>query len=139
MRLLSAYDDLMQRTLAGLLGPLNRVRFLARLRSAAGQDYEHWGLERTYGKEPAQSAMRQAHTEAFVRELSTPVSELWQELVSAAKSEGLEAAECAQSLLGLIDSTPQELGGGSVEHHQYVVTSLTCLARSPRLAIRQAA
>lgn len=138
MKLLSAYDDFTERTMRGLVSTLSKVGFLSGIRSSAG-DYQHWGLERTFGKESAQTAMRKAHTEAFVGELATPVSQLWKELVSAAESQGVEPAEYAQSVLDLIDGVPDDLGGGSEEHHQYVVTSLSFLAQTPGPAIRRAA
>jgi hypothetical protein len=138
MRLLSAYDDLLERTMRGVAGTLSKVQFLSGIRSS-GEDYRHWGLERTYGKESAQTALRKTHTEAFVAELSTPVSQLWKELVSAAESQGVEQAEYAQSLLDLIGNVPHDLGGGSEEHHQYVLKSLSFLAQTRGPASRLAA
>lgn len=138
MRLLSAYDDFTERTMRGVAGTLSKVRFLSGIRSSA-EDYQHWGLERTYGKESAQTAMRKAHTEALVAELSMPISQLWKELMSAAESQGVEPVGYAQSLLDLIGDVPDDLGGGSEEHHQYVVKSLSFLAQTRGQAIRQVA
>lgn len=138
MRLLSAYEDLSERTIAGIAGTLSKVRFLASIRSSA-EDYEHWGLERTYGKASAKSAMRKAHTEALLEELSAPVVRLWSELRSAAESGGEEPVKYAESLLGLIANAPEELGGGSEKHHQYVVKSLYLLAHTHGQATDQGA
>jgi len=132
MRLLSAYHDFMERTLSGLPGALAKVRFVAGLRRSSQQSYEHWGLERTYGKESAQSAISKAHTEAFQAELSTPLSQLWEELASA---EG----QATESVSELAEGIPPELGGGAIEHHQYVVKSLSLLARTRERSIHRAA
>jgi len=139
MRLFSAYDDFMERTLGELPGALAKVRFVSGLRGSSLQGYEHWGLERTYGKESAQTAIGKAHTEAFRAELSTPLSRLWEELVSAAKAEEMEAGKSAESELDLKDAIPSELGGGSVEHHRYVLKSLSLLAQTRGPASRRAA
>jgi hypothetical protein len=138
MRLFSAYDDFIERTLGELSGALAKVRFVSSLRSSH-QGYEHWGLERTYGQESAQAAMSKAHTEAFIGELSTPLSQLWEELTSTAKVEEVEAGKWADSELNLMDGVPSELGGGAIEHHRYVLSSLALLARTRGPAIRQAA
>jgi len=124
--------------MGGIPGTLGKVRFLSSIHSSA-EGYQHWGLERTYGKESAQTAMRKAHTEAFLAELSMPVSQLWKELTSVAESEGVEPAKYAQSLLDLIGNVPDELGGGSEKHYQYVVRSLSFLAQTHGSAIRPAA
>ncbi len=139
MRLFSAYDDLMERTLGGLPGALAKVRFVSGLRCSSHQGYEHWGLERTYGKESAQTAISKAHTEAFIAELSTPLSQLWEEAVLAAKGEEMEAGRWAESGLDLMDGIPPELGGGSIEHHRYILMGLSLLARTRGPAIRPAA
>src|SRR5579862_1393309 len=138
MRLLSAYEDLSERTMSGIVGTLSKVRFLSSIRSSP-EDYQHWGLERTYGKASANSAMKKAHTEAFIEELSVSVVQLWNELRSAAETGGEEPAKYAESLLGLIDNAPEELGGGSEKHHQYVVKSLYLLAHTHGRAIDQGA
>lgn len=138
MRLFSAYDDFMERTLGGLPGSLAKVRFVSGLRSSH-QGYEHWGLERTYGREPAQTAISKAHTEAFIAELSTPLAQLWEEMVLAAKAEEMEAGRWAESGLDLMGGIPPELGGGGIEHHRYILKGLSLLARTRGSANRRAA
>ena len=138
-RLLSAYDDFRQHTLGGVPGALAKLRFLSSLRPSGKEDYRHWGLERTYGRGPAQEAMGKAHTEAFLAELSVPLHELWKELLAAAGNEGLEVAQYARSLLDLTGKLPDELGGGSRKHHLYVLKGLALVAQIPGAATPPAA
>jgi len=138
MRLRSAYDDLMERTMGAVSGILGRLRFLGSIQSSRNE-YEHWGLERTYGKEPARCAIRKAHTEALLEELSTPIAALWSEGISAAERENMPATDYARSLATLINCVPGELCGGSEKHHQYVIMSLVLLFQTHGLTTRQAA
>jgi hypothetical protein len=137
MRLLSAYDDLMERTINGLSGALGKVRFLGMIRSSSGV-YEHWGLERTYGRESAQCAMKKAHAEVLLAELSTPLADLWRELESEAENEAVRPVEYARSLMDIVANVP-ELSGGSEKHHRYVIKSLLLLAQTRGSASRQVA
>jgi len=129
MRLLRAHEDFAERTLAGLPTILGKLRFLSSIRISA-DEYQHWGLERTYGKESAQEAVRTAHTEIFLTELSTPLSELWKELSSEANHEGTELSYLAKILFELVRQVPTELGGGSERHHDYVLRALFLLAQT---------
>lgn len=138
MRLLSAHEDFVERTMGAVHGTLEKLEFFSGIRSSA-EEYHHWGMERTYGRECAQDAIRKAHTTAFVAELSTPLSDLWAELVSAAESQGTDMLESAQAILAAPGVVPQELGGGSRAHHHYVLTSLFLLARTRALTSRQGA
>ena len=128
----------MERTLQSVPTVLAKLRFLSSIRLSA-VEYQHWGLERKYGKEPVQRAMREAHTKIFLAELSTPLSELWGELSSVAEREGVERREFAAALSALLDKAPTQLDGGSEEHHRYILRSLFLLAQSHEPSTRLAA
>ena len=114
MVLMSASDDLWQRTLARLSGGWSRLRYLAETK--AGGEYRHWGLERVHGPAAARAALSAAHTAAWVETLRTPIREL--------AKEGGCAEEDHRSY------APLKLGGGSVRHFNSVAFALEALARS---------
>jgi hypothetical protein len=115
MVLMSAGEDLAQRTLARFQGPWSRLRYLAGTRTES--DYAHWGLERVHGSTAAREALRSAHTAAWTEALHTPIRKL-------AGEESSEPEEDHSSYC------PQELGGGSVRHFNSIVFALDALARS---------
>ncbi len=78
MTLLSAYEDLCRRTLAGLGSSFAKLQYLVSLRRD-GQ-YSHWGLDRRYGSGAAQQALAQAHRETVLETLRSRLSELSAEL-----------------------------------------------------------
>jgi len=130
MNLMPAHEDLLERTLQSVPTILAKLRFLSSIRLSRGE-YQHWGLERRYGKEPAQNAIREAHTKIFLAELSMPLAELWQELSAVAESEGVARSEFAAALAALVEEAPAQLEGGSEEHHRYILRSLFLLAQTP--------
>lgn len=138
MRLLSAYDDFSERTLAKVPGVLGKLEFLSGIHSSI-RGYHHWGLENTHGGECAQEAMGEAHTVSFLAELSTPLSDLFTELVSEAEQEGIGILQRVQSILALNGLVPEELDGGSRAHHHYVLMSLLLVARARALTTHQGA
>jgi|SRR5579862_9473913 len=138
MSLLSAYDDLVERSVRAVPGTLEKVRFLCRLRGSSNS-YEHWGLERTYGKAAAQDAMEKAHTEAVLVELSTPVSRLWNELLMETNGKDDDLAQFAASLDEVLTAVPADLAGGSDKHHAFIMKSLCLLVRNQRQTTHQAA
>jgi len=126
MRLLSARDDLSERTVKNIPATLEKVRFFSRIQAADG-NYQHWGFVRTFGPEATNLAMRRAHSDVFLTELSVPITRLWDELILAARERNVSIAEYVKSLAGI--AAPEDQAGGSTHHHHYIVMSITLLAR----------
>jgi len=71
-----ACRDLNQSTLAGLPDLFSRLVFLSSLRDISSNDYSHWGLENTFGKEAAQKALEDTHLGIFRQVSALPLREL---------------------------------------------------------------
>jgi len=97
MALKSALQDVKETTLAAVAGLLGKLGYLASLRPARGQ-YEHWGVEAVYGKEPAERAWKTAHGEVVTRVLRTPLATLEKDLEVSSRYNGMEAALCVAGL-----------------------------------------
>jgi hypothetical protein len=122
MTLLSAYEDFVRRTLASLPGLLARLVYMGSLRDDAG-DYCHWGLSRTFGPGSALEALAQAHTEAWLEVLRTPIPALFAE---AQESEmGSEAWRGQREKL-----TPPDAGGGTKRHFNSILLALSLLSQA---------
>lgn len=74
MRLLSAYDDFMNRTIASLTTRAAQLRFMHDIWD--GVRYDHWGMSSAYGDEAAQEAMRKAHDHIVKEIIRSPIAEL---------------------------------------------------------------
>ena len=128
MPLLSALEDLVQRSLAALPGVWEKVHFLDELRGENG-GYQHWGLEQKYGAEAAQAAMTEAHAD-LVEELgSTRLAELWLSANQAAYREQVDVEEYLKKVRNSGDGVPKDLRGMMPEHYRYVMTNLSRVAR----------
>jgi hypothetical protein len=123
MTLVSAYEDLQQRTLGALPGLWSRVRYLAGLRGSEGS-YRHWGLGRTFGEQASQRAFAAAHTDLFLQLLRTPLRDLLGEYQDAEQTPG--------ELLDWSLYIPAQQGGGSAAHFNSIVSALQELAGTPR-------
>lgn len=130
-RLLTAYEDFLERTLAHVPGTLGKVFLLSEM-SSGSREYEHWGLTRTFGEEAAEEVMREEHIKVFLGELATPLRELWSELLSKAEAEDVCVQEYSKMLKQASARLPFDLAGGSRQHHHYIFMSLALLAQSQR-------
>ncbi|HEX6881635.1 MAG TPA: hypothetical protein VF135_14790 [Terriglobales bacterium] len=90
------------------------------LKGKKGQ-YEHWGMEYTYGRAQANRALAQAHTELFQKVLETPIPELAGELEEAVRKDPGIAAE---------QYLPEQLNGCSKDHFHYISVAINLLAES---------
>jgi hypothetical protein len=91
-------------------------------------EYSHWGLEKKYGKEETQQALRTAHTSAFLSVLKTPVPQLAQEITGSADRDALTKMLKAKDCKRLIPLDPSP---GSEKHLRLVLYVLSCLAPKP--------
>lgn len=126
MALLTANEDFVTRTLASLGSLWERLAYVAGLRTSTGR-YEHWGMTQTYGRNTAQKAMRDAHTELFQEVLATPIRELQGQF-----SEAIPPAAKANYV-------PENTKGCCPEHMEYVVEALNALSERAGQSARQAA
>jgi len=133
MTLLSPLEDFMQRTIAHVPGMWAKLEYIASLRLEDGT-YEHWGLARLFGAEPAQRAIEQAHRNLVLQMLRTPLQILIQEAqrTAAVQQLALDAyvVELNAQRARLL---PTKLGGGSAKHFNSVLLAISSLAaRSPK-------
>lgn len=131
MTLLSAYEDFVGRTLASLPGPLARLVYLGSLRDDAG-DYCHWGMSRTFGQGSASEALAQAHTEAWLEVLRTPLPAL---LAETQDSEmGSETWREQREKL-----TPPNASGETKRHFNSILLALSLLSQAAKEPNQRAA
>jgi len=121
MTIFSAIEDLSARTLAAISGTWHRLRYVARLRQPDGS-YRHWGLERTYGTERAQTAIRNAHEGFFLELLRSPLRHLVREVDDSITEDAARAS----------DLMPADRRGGSARHFASVLHALRALRRQRR-------
>jgi hypothetical protein len=81
-----AYDDLLQRTLAGISCELARLIYLASTRDYNSGTYHHEGLSTRYRRQDARTALERAHRESFYRLASMPLADLVEELTTYMKA-----------------------------------------------------
>ena len=131
MTFLSAYEDFVVRTLASLTGLLARLVYLGSLRNHAGE-YCHWGMSRTFGHSRTSEALAQAHTEAWLEVLRTPIPALF------AETQDLEMGSA--SWRGQREKlTPPEVSGGTKRHFNSILLALSLLSQAAKEPNRRAA
>ena len=131
MTFLSAYEDFVVRTLASLRGVLAKLVYLGSLRNDAG-DYSHWGMSRTFGPSRTSEALAQAHTEAWLEVLRTPIPALF------AETQDLEMEN--ETWRGQREKlTPPEASGGTKRHFNSVLLALSLLSQSAKEPNQRAA
>src|SRR5438309_4089026 len=138
MSLLSALDDLLQRTLSAFPGLLSRLEYLSSLRHPETGVYSHWGLSRVHGDVTAQNAIQEAHGLLVSEILHMPLRKLMDDAVACGTARGEDAEDYLQDLLQRCSVLlPQQLGGGSSRHFSSVLHALSALAHSQGRATRR--
>src|SRR5277367_3580756 len=79
MTFLSAYDDLVVRSLSHLRSEFERLFFLIKHRNKEGK-FSHWGLENKHGQQRAQSVLEQAYIDSILTLLRNQPEHFWNEL-----------------------------------------------------------
>jgi hypothetical protein len=131
MTLFSAYEDFVVRTLASLPGSLAKLVYLGSLRDDAG-DYCHWGMSRTFGQSSASEALTQAHTEAWLEVLRTPIPAL------LAETRDLETG--GETWRGRpAKLTPPDVSGGTKRHFNSILLALSLLSQAAKEPNQRAA
>jgi hypothetical protein len=131
MTLLSAYEDFVDRTLASLPGSLAKLVYLGSLRDDAG-DYRHWGMSRTFGQGSTSEALAQAHTEAWLEVLRTPIPTLFAETQDS--EMGSETWQRQREKLA-----PPNSSGGTKRHFNSILLALSLLSQAAKEPNQRAA
>jgi hypothetical protein len=132
MALKSALEDLSATTLAGVVGTVGKIEYLASLRDAASGNYSHWGLTRAYGEVAAQQALAEAHRLLFLRLLRTPLRTLRDDVMVSSEALKMTAGEFMERLRNQAPALlPQDLDGGSARHFSSVLFALSSLLSAP--------
>ena len=136
---MSAFEDLLKRTLSSVAGLWGRIFYLASLRDEKG-GYEHWGFTRAHGESAAQAAFSQAHSSAFSQALRTPLPELLEDMELAAGRMEISTAELIARLREQTEqSVPRNLAGGTVRHFNSVLDALFLVHSARQNSIHRAA
>jgi hypothetical protein len=117
----SAATEIRETTLASLPGLWNKILYLARLRR--GSDYEHWGIQRTFGRE-GKTALAQAHQSTFTEILRTPASGLAADAAAGGAEERLGAQRDLSPML------PAECSPAGRSHFRYLITAVRELLKA---------
>ena len=132
MPLKSALEDLSGTTLAGVVGTVAKIEYLASLRDAGSGSYSHWGLIRAHGELAAQQALAEAHRLLFLRVLRTPLRALRDDVMVSSGALQMTAGEYMERLRSRAQALlPPDLGGGSARHFSSVLQALSILVSTP--------
>ena len=77
-----AVRDFKERSLGALPTLLERLAYICSLLTEEGS-YDHWGLRRAFGERAAHEAILQAHTDAAMEIIRTPIREIYKEYQEA--------------------------------------------------------
>jgi hypothetical protein len=138
MTLRSAYQDFVERTLAGLAGSWQRLTYLGSLADGKG-NYSHWGMTKTFGPLQASEALAQAHTDSWLGVLRAPLPLLMGELQTMEPDQGGASLPGKLSPAEAGKLSPMNLGGGSKRHFNSVLLALSLLSRAAKEPNRKAA
>ena len=135
----SAFQDLLERTLQTVGTVWGKFHYVAALRDDAGR-YEHWGFVRTHGELSAQAAFAQAHSELFNQILRAPLSELLEDIESAANEFSVSTDEFIKGIRQAAkQAIPQNLAGGTRAHFNSVLDALSLVHLARKNSVHQAA
>jgi hypothetical protein len=134
MVLISAYEDLLTRTLAAIPGLLGRLEYLSSLK--VDGRYGHWGLSRIHGERSAQRALSDAHKMLLGEVLQTPLEMLVGDSETACLAQGREAVTYLQELRNRRHNLLPDgaSGAASTRHFSSVLSALSALTRAQRRA-----
>ena len=124
---LKATDDFKKRTLSALPTLLEKVAYICSLQTAAG--YHHWGMERVFGDQSAQQAIKSAHLETATELVRTPIREIYSEL-----KESMDAPINSETFKpeALILKAPVNGDGLLAAHLKLIQDSVAALAKQER-------
>ena len=130
MTLKSAFEDLSLTTLRAVSGCLGKLEYLAGLRAHEG-DYAHWGFGKVYGQTTANKALGTAHRDAVAEVLSTPLSNLLEEVENSSQAAGIEPEQYLEKMSERDQALlPEHPGPGATRHLSSVLHALLALSRN---------
>ncbi len=130
MRIISAIDDFMERSVRSVDGALEKLRFVARLRKSSEQSsYEHWGMSKTYGEQEANKAMAEAHSRVWIDILRTPIQNLESDVRGTKYAQQVGSERYLNELAEEAKAMPANLKGGSKRHFGLVLKTLRMLVQ----------
>ena len=125
MVLLSCVEDLCVRTLSAIPSVFAKLAYLSDLRTAGR--YFHWGLARRYGKDAAEEALAQVHTELWIEVLRTPTPQLYGAFCDYLASSDRPPEDWYARHNDVI---PSSVGGGNKLHFAAVALTLAELTKA---------
>lgn len=135
MRLKSAFEDFESSTLGAVPGLLGRFSYVARLHVSDGI-YEHWGLAKVYGDDPAQRAIGSSHRVLLTAVLRKPLAALLEDLSESCPSGKLSQKEF---LWSLTHARPKPMSSATGAHLRSVLNALLALVENRNGASHQGA
>jgi hypothetical protein len=137
MTLKSALQDFKETTLSAVSGLLGKLSYLASLRRAPDR-YEHWGMEAVHGAEPAERALKSAHTEVMTAVLRTPLATLENDLEESSHGNGVEPRAYVEGLRERLDDLlpGQRKDSPAASHFSSVLLALSSLEKNREGATR---
>lgn len=138
MTLKSALEDLSRSTLRAISGCLQKLEYLAGLRTRGS--YSHWGFGKVHGESAANNALNEAHKNAVSQVLSTPLSQLLADVENSTAAEGQDTKKYLKVLSEKADVLlPSNPGPGAARHLSSVLHALLGLEKHrDKNATRQA-
>lgn len=128
MRLRSALEDFEENTLGAVPGLLGKLSYLGALHDGNGA-YNHWGLEKVYGKDVARGAMSASHRTLLSKILKTRLAVLLDDVRTSSANQHLAAREFLFSLSSA-PSLPKSPSSASQVHFRSVLHALLALAET---------
>jgi hypothetical protein len=125
MSLLDPTEDFLARSVRKVGGKIARLAFVGRLRHGA-DDYKHWGMERMFGKDAAQSAIAQVHTTVWRDVLITRIQDLESDFHKEPETLIRGELRWDESVV------PNDRGAGTKRHFAFLMKTLNLLLRHPR-------
>lgn len=120
--------DFVHRTLAEIPTLAGKILYCAYLLRQGKGRYDHWGVERKYGVEVAQSAMTCGHTDVMAKWLTSSLLELVDDVTVFCDLSEIGAEEALEAL-GDVASVPLNLSEMRKRHFQVSVGTLRALLR----------
>jgi hypothetical protein len=126
--LISAYDDLRERTLTKIEGVWRRLTYVAERRSIDDGAYQHWGFERTHGMATTRQTFARAHQSMLGTILRTRLRLLHEDLEHSSRIEGVSPISYASKLAADLNRLlPSGCSRATQLHLESVVETLEAL------------
>jgi hypothetical protein len=130
--LLSAEEDFQRNTLDKINGVLEKVRYLANLKTESGA-LQHWGLERQYGSQRAAEVLQDKCAEQLQVMLQEELATLWREAQSLSHRASQDSETFLKGLMSDLEAiTPERLTKLQARHLKAILVALSEIAAHQR-------